>query len=112
MWRLLTARVAWRHAAYALIRLPLSLAEAIVVTAVWSFALAMLGLPLFGWLMIRLTWHLDAGLPRPWLVAAAVVVGVIVLPAAPRVTLAVAKADAAGGGLRGRRAPPDRAGPA
>jgi signal transduction histidine kinase len=95
MWRLLTARVAWRHAAYALIRLPLSLAEAIVVTAVWSFALAMLGLPLFGWLMIRLTWHLDAGLPRPWLVAAAVVVGVLVLPAAPRVTLAVATADAA-----------------
>jgi signal transduction histidine kinase len=95
MWLLLTARVAWRHAAYALIRLPLSLAETIVVTAVWSFALAMLGLPLFGWLMIRLAWHLDAGLPRPWLVAAAVVVGVIVLPAAPRVTLALATADAA-----------------
>src|SRR5580704_15465087 len=69
MWRLLSARVAWRHAGYALIRLPLSLAEMIVVTAVWSFAVAMLGLPLFGWLMIRLTWHLDAGLPRPWLVA-------------------------------------------
>ena len=54
MWRLLTARVAWRHAGYALIRLPLSLAEMIIVTAVWSFALAMLGLPLFGWLLIRL----------------------------------------------------------
>ena len=37
-WRLLTSRNAWRHAAYALIRLPLSLAETIIVTAFWSFA--------------------------------------------------------------------------
>ena len=65
MWRLLTARAAWRHVAYALIRLPLSLAETIIVTAVWSFALAMLGLPLFGWMLIRLTWHLDAAVPYP-----------------------------------------------
>jgi signal transduction histidine kinase len=94
-WRLLTSRAAWRHVAYALIRLPLSLAETILVTAVWSFALAMLGLPLFGWMMIRLKWHLDAGLPRPWLMAAAVLAGVLVLPAAPRVTQALATADAA-----------------
>jgi signal transduction histidine kinase len=94
-WRLLTSRAAWRHTAYAVIRLPLSLAETILVTAVWSFALAMLGLPLFGWMMIRLTWHLDAALPRPWLAAAAVVAGVIVLPVAPRVTQALATADAA-----------------
>ena len=92
MWRVLTARGAWRHVAYALIRLPLSLAETIVVTAVWSFAVAMLGLPLFGWMMIRLTWHLDAGLPCPWLLAVAVVVGLIVLPVAARVTLALAGA--------------------
>ena len=65
MWRLLTAREAWRHAAYALLRLPLSLAETIIVTAVWSFAVAMLGLPLFGWLLIRLKWHLHAGLAAP-----------------------------------------------
>jgi signal transduction histidine kinase len=45
--------------------------------------------------MIRLAWHLDAGLPRPWLMAAAVVVGVIVLPAAPRLTQTLATADAA-----------------
>ncbi len=94
-WRLLTSRAVWRHTAYALIRLPLSLAETILVTAVWSFALAMLGLPLFGWMMIRLAWHLDASLPRPWLMAAAVVTGVIVLPVAPRVTQALATADAA-----------------
>jgi signal transduction histidine kinase len=95
MWRLLTWRAAWRHAAYMLLRVPLSLAETILVTAVWSLALAMLGLPLFGWMMIRLEWHLDAGLPRPGLMAAAVVAGVIVLPAAPRVTQALATADAA-----------------
>ena len=52
-----------RHAAYALIRLPLSLAETLIVTAVWSFAVAMLGLPLFGWLLIRLNWHLHAAVP-------------------------------------------------
>jgi signal transduction histidine kinase len=95
MWRLLSARVAWRHAGYALIRLPLSLAEMIVVTALWAFALAMLGLPLFGWLLIRLQWHLDAGLPRPGLMAAAVPLGLVLLLVAPRVTLALAAADTA-----------------
>ena len=45
MWRLLSARVAWRHAAYAVVRLPLSLAEMIIVTAVWSLAVAMLNSP-------------------------------------------------------------------
>ena len=95
MWRLLTARVAWRHAGYALIRLPLSLTEMIIVTAVWSFALAMLGLPLFGWLLIRLQWHVNAGVPHPLTVALAVLLGLVVLPVAPRVTLALAAADTA-----------------
>ena len=103
MWRLLTARVAWRHAGYALIRLPLSLAEILIVTALWSFALAMLGLPLFGWLLIRLQWHVNAGLPHPGTMALAVLLGLIVLPVAPRVTLALA------GRHRGRPLP-DRPG--
>lgn len=93
MWRLLTSRVAWRHAGYTLIRLPLSLAEMIIVIALWSFALAMLGLPLFGWMLFHLKWHVNAALPHP--VAAAVLVGLILLPVAPRVTLAVAAADTA-----------------
>ena len=95
MWGVLTARGAWRHTGYALIRLPLSLAEMIIVTALWSFALAMLGLPLFGWLLIRLQWHVNAGLPHPLTVAVAVLLGLIVLPVAPRVTLALAAADTA-----------------
>ena len=95
MWRLLTARVAWRHAGYALIRLPLSLTEMIIVIAVWSFALAMLGLPLFGWLLIRLQWHVNAGVPHPLTVALAVLLGLVALPVAPRVTLALAAADTA-----------------
>ena len=86
MWRLLTARVAWRHAAYALVRLPLSLAEMIIITAFWSFALAMLGLPLFSWMLIRLNWHVTAALPHRWLVYPAVLLGVILLPVAPGVT--------------------------
>jgi signal transduction histidine kinase len=95
VWGLLTARVAWRHATYALIRLPLSLAEMIIATAFWSFALAMLGLPLFSWMLIRLRWHVIAALPQPGLTAAAVVLGLILLPVAPRVTQALATADAA-----------------
>ena len=95
MWRLLTSRNAWRHAAYALIRLPLSLAETIVVTAFWSFAAAMLGLPLFAWMLIRLQWHVHAGLPQPGLMSAAVVLGVILLPVAAQVTRGLAAADVA-----------------
>ncbi len=95
MFRLLTARVAWRHAAYALVRLPLSLAEMIIVTAFWSFALAMLGLPLFSWMFIRLNWHVTAALPHGWLVYPAVLLGVILLPVAAAVTQGLAAADAA-----------------
>ena len=95
MWQLLMSRKAWRHAAYALLRLPLSLAETIIVTAFWSFALAMLGLPLFAWALIRLNWHLDVAPPRPGLLAVAVIVGLILLPVAPRVTQGLAAADIA-----------------
>jgi signal transduction histidine kinase len=95
MWRLVTARPARRHAVYALVRLPLSLAEMIIVTAFWSFAVAMLGLPLFSWMLIRLNWHVTAPLPRHWLVNAAVLLGVILLPVAARVTRGLAAADTA-----------------
>jgi signal transduction histidine kinase len=95
MWRLLTSRNAWRHAAYALIRLPLSLAETAIVTAFWSFALAMVGLPLFAWMLIRLQWHATAALPHHGLMYAAVVLGVILLPVAAQVTRGLAAADVA-----------------
>jgi signal transduction histidine kinase len=93
MWGVLTARGAWRHAGYVLIRLPLSLAEALIVTALWSFAVAMLGLPLFGWMLLHLKWHVNAALPHPAVLAVAVLVGLVLLPVAPRVTLALATAD-------------------
>ncbi len=95
MWQLLASRKAWRHAAYALIRLPLSLAETFIVVAVWSFALAMLGLPLFAWLLIRVKWQLDAGLPAPGLMPRRWLLGLILLAAAPPVTRALATADVA-----------------
>ncbi len=95
MWGVLTARGAWRHVGYALIRLPLSLAETIIVTALWSFAVAMLGLPLFGWMLIHLKWHVNAAVPYPMVLAVAVLVGLIMLPVAARVTLALAAADTA-----------------
>ena len=95
MWRLLATRTARRHAGYALIRLPLSLIETIIVLAIWSFALAMLGLPLFGWMLIQLRWHVNAGVPHPVTLAVAAAVGLILLLTAPRLTLALAAADTA-----------------
>jgi signal transduction histidine kinase len=95
MWGLLASRKAWRHAGYALLRLPLSLVETFIVTVVWGFALAMLGLPLFGWLLIRLQWHVDAGLPTPGLMPVAVLLGLILLAGAPPLTGALAAADIA-----------------
>jgi signal transduction histidine kinase len=55
----------------------------------------MLGLPLFSWMLIRLNWHVTASLPRHWLVNAAVLLGVILLPVAARVTRGLAAADTA-----------------
>jgi signal transduction histidine kinase len=95
MWRLVTARPTRRQAVYALVRLPLSLAETIIVTGFWSFAAAMLGLPLFSWVLIRLDWHVTAPLPHRWLVSTAVLLGLILLPVAARVTRGVAAADTA-----------------
>jgi signal transduction histidine kinase len=69
--------------------------ETFIVTVVWGFALAMLGLPLFGWLLIRLQWHVDAGLPTPGLMPVAVLLGLILLAGAPPLTGALAAADIA-----------------
>jgi signal transduction histidine kinase len=94
--QLFTTRVIWRHLGYALLRLPLSLAEAGVVTALWSFALTMLALPLVLWLELREAWSVQVALPAsaPEL-AAASALGLLLLLAAPRVTQRLAALDAA-----------------
>ncbi len=88
--RFLAGAATRRQFGYALLRFPLSLAEAAIVTAVWSFALAMLGLPIIGWLMYGVV------VPRdPAEMAATAALGLIVLFAAPHLTHGLVVADTA-----------------
>jgi signal transduction histidine kinase len=91
--RLLAAPATRRQVGYAVLRFPLSLAESAIVTAVWSLALALLGLPGFTWLVIRLDWHVGGSLPYPAELAAASVAGLVLLLAAPHLTRGLAAAD-------------------
>ena len=85
-----------RQFCYALLRFPLSLAEAALVTALWSLALALLGLPLLGWLMLRLSWQVNRAVPlSPAVLAAGCLLGLLLLLAAPQVTHWLAAADTA-----------------
>ena len=88
--RFLAAPAARRQFGYALIRFPLSLAEAAIVTAMWSFALAILGLPVLGWLM----YGVDV-LRNPAEITATAALGLILLLAAPHLTQGLAVADTA-----------------
>jgi len=88
--RFLAGAATRRQFGYTLLRFPLSLAEAAIVTAVWSFALAMLGLPIIGWLMYGVV------VPRdPAEMAATAALGLIVLLAAPHLTHGLVVADTA-----------------
>jgi signal transduction histidine kinase len=105
---LFTAPATRRSFIYALVRLPLSLAQAFLVLALWSFALAMLGLPVLLWLTLHLRWEITAPLPAsPLKLAVASAIGLLLLVAAPRVTQRVALLDVAvarrliGGGASG-----------
>ena len=94
--RLLTSPATRRQFGYALLRFPLSLAEAAIVIAVWSFALAMFGLPVLRWLLLRAEWHVRGPVPSdPAKLAAATLIGLIILLAAPHLTRGLAVADTA-----------------
>jgi signal transduction histidine kinase len=96
MRRMLATRATLRQYGYAVIRLPLSVLESGLVVGIWSFAVAMLGLPLFGRLMMQVDWHIDAWVPgRPWEMAATSVLGLAVLIVAPYLTRGVAAMDTA-----------------
>jgi signal transduction histidine kinase len=93
---LFTARATRRSFGYALLRLPLSLAQAALVIMLWSFALAMLGLPGLLWLELHARFHVSAALPAtPVKLAVASAIGLVLLLAAPRVTQRVAALDTA-----------------
>ncbi len=84
-----------RSFAYALLRLPLSAAEAFIALTAWSFALAMLFLPVLLKLVL-VSWRLGVPLPASAAqLAGASAIGLLVLVAAPRVTQRLALFDAA-----------------
>jgi signal transduction histidine kinase len=93
---LFTARATRRSFAYALLRLPLSAAQALAVLALWSFALTMLGLPGVLWLELHARFRISAPLPAsPAELAGASAIGLVLLLAAPRVTQRLAALDTA-----------------
>jgi signal transduction histidine kinase len=92
--RRLASRTARRQVGYALIRLPLGALEAGLAVALWSFALAMLGLPLFGWLVFRYDWHVGGMIPgNAVLLAALSALGLVLLLTAPWLTQGLAAVD-------------------
>jgi signal transduction histidine kinase len=96
VWQRLASQPGRRQIGYVLIRLPLGALEAGLVVAVWSFALAMLGLPLFGWLLLRYGWQVSAPVPgNAAELAALSALGLVLLFAAPRLTQGVAAVDTA-----------------
>jgi signal transduction histidine kinase len=97
-WRPFGALDTWKQFLYALIRFPLSTAEATILVVVWSTGLAMLALPGYAWLLPRgsTLWSTATPAPRnPPEVAAVAIGGLILLLAAPQVTRALAIADTA-----------------
>jgi signal transduction histidine kinase len=94
--RLMAAPATRRQFSYAVIRLPLSLVQAGLATVVWSLGVALLGGPFFSWLVLQAQWQDGAVAGRPSVLlweAAAMVAGLGVLLAAPRLTRALAAAD-------------------
>jgi signal transduction histidine kinase len=93
-WRLVAGPVAWRQVSYALLRFPLSLVQATVVTGVWSLALALIAAPAYNSSLPRGGAVIAGYLLRgPVVTAAAVIVGVLLLLGAPWVTSSLAAAD-------------------
>jgi signal transduction histidine kinase len=96
--RSLVSLTTLRQFGYVLLRLPLGVVQFTFVTVVWSLPLALLGLPVLNWLLPRIWAGADmrgsllddrAGL------AAAAVLGLLLLLAAPQLTRALAVADIA-----------------
>ncbi|HUL26172.1 MAG TPA: sensor domain-containing protein [Streptosporangiaceae bacterium] len=99
-WRRLNlvflARTTWLPTVYALVRLPLSLIEFVVVTAVWGVGLALVALPAYNGALPGGSAHLGSfALNNLSWVALGVVIGVALLLGAPPVTRALAAGDAA-----------------
>jgi signal transduction histidine kinase len=95
-WRTLTERATWGEIGYGLLRLPVSAVAATLSILVWAAGLALLTLPLYNRSLpsggAKLGDTVLAG--RPTMVAA-VVIGLVLLLAAPQLTRGLGLADAA-----------------
>jgi signal transduction histidine kinase len=97
-WRRFGAPDTWRHFLYALLRFPLSTAEATIVLVTWSIGFAMVALPAYDWMLPRGSTLWDTAVPAPHnaaVVAAVAIGGLILLLAAAQVTRGLAIADVA-----------------
>src|SRR5262249_19972883 len=99
-WRrvnlLFLARTTWLPTVYALVRLPLSLLEAVVVTSVWGVGLALIALPAYNGALPGGHAHMGSfALNNPAWVALGVVTGLALGLAAPPLTRVGAAGDAA-----------------
>jgi len=97
-WRRLNtvflARSRWKHVAYALVRLPLSVLDVCLVTVVWSTAIALLTLPAYNSALPGGAAHLGHYAVRaPLPLTALALAGLLLLLAAPRLTRALADLD-------------------
>jgi len=89
---------AWKQFLYALLRFPLSMVEVFALVAVWGVALATFALPGYEWLLPRGGTLFGGSAPIPSGaagLAAVAAAGLALLLAAPQVTWALARADAA-----------------
>jgi len=97
-WRrlnlLFLARSTWLPSVYALVRLPLSVIEAVVVSSVWGIGLALLTLPAYNGALPGGSAHLGSfALNNAAWVALGVATGVALLLGAPPLTRVVAAGD-------------------
>jgi signal transduction histidine kinase len=95
LWRLVAERTTRRQFGYAVIRFPLGFAEGFILTAAWSFVVALVGLPVFSSLLLHHRWHVYA--PIPWLgeMIAGTVLGLLLLPVPAQLTRMLATVDTA-----------------
>ena len=106
LWRITWSSPTWRQFGYALLRLPLSVVQVCVLLVVWAAALALITLPAYSFALPRGGPVLGGQVVRgPGQLASAVVVGLLVLLAAPWVTQALALLD---GAVAGRLLGPGR----
>ena len=92
----LTSGVAWRSAAYALVRFPLGVLQFVLVSVVWSLGLVLVTAPTYYWALPGGGFNFGGPVIRyPGALIAAVLAGLAVLLLSPVVTSLLAAADTA-----------------